>query len=312
MYAHDEACRPDEDRADAGAYCPNRSMVREPYDCIIGDAPIGAIPLGRVATVRGSLRRHAYAAMVEAMMSRRKSSAKPAGLSQLNLNASGIDVGATSHFVAVPADRAEQPVQKFAAFTADLYRLAEWLSEYGVETVVMESTGVYWIPLVGVLEERGFQVMLVAPADASRTYPGRKTDVLDCQWLQQLHTYGLLSGSFRPERGRTALAQLPAAASDAGGVRVPAYPAYAEGADPDEREAPARHQQHHRPDRHGHHRGHRGRRAGPPQAGAAAQLSDQGERDDHRQVVAGPLAGGVNGGGKVDHMGGSIVGLRLS
>ena len=198
MYAHGEACRPDEDRADAGAYCPNRSMVREPYDCIIGEAPIGAIPLGRVATVRGSLRRHAYAAMVEAMMSRRKSSAKPEGLSQLNLNAAGIDVGATSHFVAVPADRAEQPVQEFEAFTADLYRLADWLAECGVETVVMESTGVYWIPLFGVLEDRGFRVMLVDPRRI-KNVPGRKTDVLDCQWLQQLHTYGLLSGAFRPD-----------------------------------------------------------------------------------------------------------------
>ena len=96
-------------------------------------------------------------------MSRRKSSAKPAGLSQLNLNAAGIDVGATSHYVAVPADRAEQPVQEFEAFTADLYRLADWLTECGVETVVMESTGVYWIPLFGVLEERGLEVMLVDP-----------------------------------------------------------------------------------------------------------------------------------------------------
>ena len=132
------------------------------------------------------------------MMSTRKNSAKPAGLSQLNLNAAGIDVGATSHFVAVPADRAEQPVQEFAAFTADLYRLAEWLSECGVETVVMESTGVYWIPLFGVLEERGFAVMLVDPRRI-KNVPGRKTDVLDCQWLQQLHTYGLLSGAFRPD-----------------------------------------------------------------------------------------------------------------
>ena len=198
MYAHGEACRPDEDRADAGAYCPNHSMVREPYDGIIGDAPIGAIPLGRVATVRGSLRRHAYAEMVEAMMSTCKSSAKPAGLSQLNLNAAGIDVGATSHYVAVPADRAEQPVQEFEAFTTDLYRLADWLTECGVETVVMESTGVYWIPLFGVLEERGFQVMLVDPRRI-KNVPGRKTDVLDCQWLQQLHTYGLLSGAFRPD-----------------------------------------------------------------------------------------------------------------
>ena len=126
-------------------------------------------------------------------MSRRQSSAKPTELSQLNLNSAGIDVGATSHFVAVPAGRAEQPVQEFEAFTADLYRLADWLAECGVETVVMESTGVYWIPLFGVLEERGFQVMLVDPRRI-KNVPGRKTDVLDCQWLQQLHSYGLLSG----------------------------------------------------------------------------------------------------------------------
>ena len=173
MYAHDETCRPDQDRLDTGAYYPIGSMVRESYDGIIGDAPNGAIPLRRMSTVRGSLRRHAYTVMVEGMMSaRQSSSAKPAGLSQLNLSAAGIDVGATSHFVAVPADRAEPPVREFAAFTADLYRLAEWLAECGVETVVMESTGVYWILLF---------------------------DVLDCQWLQQLHTYGLLSGAFRPD-----------------------------------------------------------------------------------------------------------------
>ena len=96
-------------------------------------------------------------------MNRGKSSVNPAELSQLNLNSGGIDVGATSHFVAVPADRSEQPVQEFEALTADLYRLADWLTECGVETVAMESTGVYWIPLFGVLEERGFQVMLVDP-----------------------------------------------------------------------------------------------------------------------------------------------------
>ena len=199
MYAHGKARRPDQGRVDTGAYCPIRSMARESYDGIIGDAPIGAIPLRRVATFRGSLRRHVYLAGVEGMMSRRRqSSAKPAGLPQLNLNAAGIDVGATSHFVAVPADRAEPPVQEFEAFTADLYRLADWLTECGVETVVMESTGVYWIPLFGVLEERDFQVMLVDPRRI-KNVPGRKTDVLDCQWLQQLHTYGLLSGAFRPD-----------------------------------------------------------------------------------------------------------------
>ena len=199
MYAHGKARRPDQGRVDTGAYCPIRSMARESYDGIIGDAPIGAIPLRRVATFRGSLRRHVYLVGVEGMMSsRRQSSAKPAGLSQLNLNAAGIDVGATSHFVAVPADRAEPPVREFEAFTADLYRLADWLAQCGVETVVMESTGVYWIPLFGVLEERGFQVMLVDPRRI-KNVPGRKTDVLDCQWLQQLHTYGLLSGAFRPD-----------------------------------------------------------------------------------------------------------------
>ena len=199
MYAHGKARRPDQDRVDTGAYCPNRSMVREPYDGIIGEAPIGAIPLRRVATFRGSLRRHVYLVGVEGMMSHgRQSSAKPAGLSQLNLNAAGIDVGATSHFVAVPADRAEQPVQEFEAFTADLYRLADWLTECRVKTVAMEPTGVYWIPLFGVLEERGFQVMLVDPS-ASRTCLVARPTCWTCQWLQQLHTYGLLSGAFRPD-----------------------------------------------------------------------------------------------------------------
>ena len=187
MYAHGKARRPDQDRADSGAYCPNRSMVRESYDGIIGEAPIGAIPLRRLSTIRDSLRQCACTVILEAVMNRGKSGAEPAGLSQLNLNAADIDVGASSHFVAVPADRAEQPVQEVEAFTADLYRLADWLAECRVEAVVMESTGVYWIPLFGVLEERGFEVMLVDPRRI-KNVPGRKTDVLDCQWLQQLHT----------------------------------------------------------------------------------------------------------------------------
>ena len=181
-----------------GAYCSFDSMVREPCGCIIGDASAEAIPLGRLSTVRDSLRRCAYTVILEAVMSRGKSGAEPVGLSQLNLSAAGIDVGASSHFVAVPQDRCDQPVQEFEAFTADLYRLSDWLAECGVETVVMESTGVYWIPLFGVLEERGFEVMLVDPRRI-KNVPGRKTDVLDCQWLQQLHTYGLLSGAFRPD-----------------------------------------------------------------------------------------------------------------
>jgi len=129
---------------------------------------------------------------------RRSSRGRSAPLAQMHLNAAGIDVGATEHWVAVPEDRDEEPVRRFGAFTADLYVLAEWLRQCQIETVVMESTGVYWIALFEVLEERGFDVKLVDAHDA-RQVPGRKTDVKDCQWLQELHTYGLLRGAFRPE-----------------------------------------------------------------------------------------------------------------
>ena len=129
---------------------------------------------------------------------RRSSRVRPAQLEQLNLNAAGIDVGATEHWVAVPADRDAQPVQRFGAFTADLYTLAAWLRQCQIDTVVMESTGVYWIALFEVLEERGFDVKLVDPHSV-RQVPGRKTDAKDCQWLQELHTYGFLRGAFRPE-----------------------------------------------------------------------------------------------------------------
>ena len=107
-------------------------------------------------------------------------------------------MGASSHFVAVSEAYSEQPVREFEAYTSDLHRMADWLLQCGVKTVAMESTGVYWIPLFGVLEERGLEVMLVAPRRL-KNVPGRKSDVLDCQWLQQLHTYGLLAGAFRPD-----------------------------------------------------------------------------------------------------------------
>lgn len=123
----------------------------------------------------------------------------PRSLSKVSLNAGGLDVGATQHYVAVPEGRAEVAVRCFGTFTADLHALANWLQECEVETVAMESTGVYWIPVFEVLEERGFEVKLVEPGKL-KNVPGRKTDVLDCQWIQQLHTYGLLEGSFRPEQ----------------------------------------------------------------------------------------------------------------
>jgi transposase len=112
-------------------------------------------------------------------------------------NAAGIDIGSASHFVAVPPDRDDQPVRQFASFTVDLNALADWLADCGVDTVAMESTGVYWIPLFELLESRGFRVLLVN-ARHVKNVSGRKSDVLDCQWLQQLMTYGLLSGAFRP------------------------------------------------------------------------------------------------------------------
>jgi transposase len=120
-------------------------------------------------------------------------------IKQINFNAAGIDVGSRSHFVAVPPGRDEVSVKEFLSFTADLERLADWLEQCSVETVVMESTGVYWIALFELLESRGFEVLLVN-AHHVHNVPGRKTDVMDCQWLQQLHTYGLLAGSFRPEQ----------------------------------------------------------------------------------------------------------------
>jgi transposase len=116
----------------------------------------------------------------------------------VNPNAAGIDVGSEVHYVAVPPDRDPELVRSFKCFTADLNVLADWLDECGIETVAMESTSVYWIPVYQILESRGFEVILVN-ARHVKNVPGRKTDVLDCQWLQQLHSYGLLRGSFRPE-----------------------------------------------------------------------------------------------------------------
>jgi transposase len=120
-------------------------------------------------------------------------------LEMLNPNAAGIDVASAEHWVCVPQDRAEQPIRRFGTFTCDLYAIADWLKECGVTGVAMESTGVYWIPLYQVLEEREFEVCLVN-AWYVKNAPGRpETDREDCQWIQRLHSYGLLSASFRPD-----------------------------------------------------------------------------------------------------------------
>lgn len=126
-----------------------------------------------------------------------KTSPTPKHLEHINLWAAGLDIGATSHFVAVPEGCDEKTVREFKSFTTGLNDLADWLKQCGITTVAMESTGVYWIPVYELLEKRGFDVKLV-DARQVKNVSGRKTDVLDCQWIQQLHTYGLLNGAFRP------------------------------------------------------------------------------------------------------------------
>jgi transposase len=115
----------------------------------------------------------------------------------LNLDTAGIDIGATEIYVAVPDDRDDRPIRRFGTFTEDLHRIADWLGSCRVRSIAMESTGVYWIPLFQILETRGFEVCLVN-ARHVKNVPGRKSDVQDCQWLQYLHSVGLLRGSFRP------------------------------------------------------------------------------------------------------------------
>ena len=145
---------------------------------------------------------------VKQYKSKRKSAFAPIKLAKhlehINIMAAGIDIGSKSHFVAIPEGLDEVSVREFKSFTTDLFELANWLEKCGIETVAMESTGVYWIPLYELLESRGFDVKLV-DARKVKNVTGRKTDVLDCQWLQQLHTYGLLSGAFRPNEQTCAL-----------------------------------------------------------------------------------------------------------
>jgi transposase len=114
-----------------------------------------------------------------------------------NSAAAGLDIGAAEIWACVPAGRASQSVRAFGTFTPDLHALADWLEQCEVRTVAMESTGVYWIPIYEVLEARGLEVYLVN-ARPLKHVPGRKSDVQDCQWIQQLHSYGLLTASFRP------------------------------------------------------------------------------------------------------------------
>ncbi len=128
-------------------------------------------------------------------------------LEQINLNAAGLDISAEEIWACVPVGRDEESVRVFPTFTVDLHALADWLEACQIETIAMESTGVLWIPVYEILEARGFEVYLVN-ARHIKNVSGRKTDILDCQWIQQLHTYGLLRASFRPPEEICALRAL--------------------------------------------------------------------------------------------------------
>jgi len=134
-------------------------------------------------------------------MTKRKKKQKPNRFNEdmpvINSNAGGIDIGASELWVSIAPERDEEPIRRYEMFTRDLQAMAEWLKQRGIDSVAMESTGVYWIPVFQILERQGIQVVLVN-AKYAKNVAGRKSDWLDCQWLRILHTFGLLSGSFHP------------------------------------------------------------------------------------------------------------------
>src|SRR3984893_7007214 len=140
-------------------------------------------------------------------MSRNKPAGKQKGSAQKKVDwkaldivhpdAAGIDIGGSEHWVAISPDRDEHPIRCFDCFTADLQELADWLIAKGVRSVALQSTGVYWIPVFEVLQQRGLEVYLVN-ARHTKNLPGRKSDIEESQWLLKLHTYGLLRNSFHP------------------------------------------------------------------------------------------------------------------
>ena len=173
------------------------------------------------------------------------------GLSQLRPNAGGIDIGGSEVWVDVGNKDAE-PTRMFETFTADLNRMGDWLKSCGIQTVAMESTGVFWIPVCQILESKGIEVYLVNARQA-KNVSGRKSDMLDCQWLQVLHSYGLLPASFRPAKDigvlRAYMRHRQMLIEYAAGPCA----TYAESPDADEPAASARHFRYHGLDRHEDH-----------------------------------------------------------
>ena len=205
-----------EGRLIIGALCPSRSLVSGVSVFNIGDIFIlqsGYDPVKEMAAVSAPLRPQLLAhspvdktrkrdpiisqPQKQSQRTENKTSNLPPHLQHINVDAAGIDIGSDRHLVAVPEGRDTVSVREFATFTVDLQAIADWLEQCGVTTVAMESTGVYWIPLYEILEQRGFEVYLV-DARRVKNVSGRKSDVLDCQWVQELHTYGLLAKAFRP------------------------------------------------------------------------------------------------------------------
>jgi len=127
-----------------------------------------------------------------------------AGMSKVNPNAAGVDIGAVEIIACVAGDESTQIVKAFGNYTVDLQAIGRWLKEYNIKTVAMESTGVYWIPLFEELERQGFECLLISSRSLRRV-PGRKSDITDAQWIQTLHDYGLLESSFRPQGELVAL-----------------------------------------------------------------------------------------------------------
>src|SRR4029079_13926087 len=176
------------------------------------------------------------------------------GLDVVHPDAAGLDVSNSVHYVAVRPDRDPDSVRRFECFTADLHRLADWLVQCRVTTVAMLSTGVYWIPLYEILEERGLEVFLVTGRH-TKNLPGRKSDVRESQWLLNLHTYGLLRTSFHPPADiRVVRTYWRQRGSCPRGQHL--HSAHAEGAHPDEHPTRECHQRSERLDRAAHCAGH--------------------------------------------------------
>jgi len=180
---------------------------RRVYDVIANRAPLDLIPsegeYGMARRKRSTLERLRSGKKLNRRERRgveRALQAEAPELEMVHPNAAGIDIGNESHFAAIQPERSEEPVREFGSWTADVQRMAEWLTSHGVKTVAMQSTGVYWIAAYEILEEAGLEVYLVN-ARGTKNLPGRKSDVQECEWLRKLHTYGLLRNSFQPPEG---------------------------------------------------------------------------------------------------------------